>query len=160
MKITGKNWTMATTMATGELVAMAIRGLRGHVAWARVNWLAKTMGTDVRHLIRCHDAYLVRRLAGAGLAVRLPLCSFDAARQLSRILRADGSLPWKQRTILAVAEASRDVPAHEVGGLVDKALAGDARRRRWANTSRGRDALLADLADDIEFFVAEAAAAA
>lgn len=110
----------------GALVHGAIRRGDGRgVSWKALHRLSKLAKMPARKLGYCHEAYLVARIAGDGLATRLPEVSFDLYRQFARVLKADGPVEWMREAILKAAdEVSRGLPAWQVGGLIDDLLAG------------------------------------
>jgi hypothetical protein len=126
----------AASAEIGEHVEKSIRGVGPRAAWFRVKRLAAALKFPARELVHCHEAYLVARLAGDGLAKRLPLgAPLDLYRQLFRIARAEGSMEWKKDAILRIAgEVGRGLPEYLAGGLVDEALASRHGRRARIRT--------------------------
>lgn len=121
----------AAAAAIGEQVARVIRWASPRAARVRVRNLAAMLNFPARELIRCHQAYVVAKLAGEGLGVRLSLgAPLDLYVQFFRIARADGDMEWKKDAILRIAEeVGRGLPEYLAGGKVDAALAAKHGRR-------------------------------
>ena len=115
-----------SAVAIGAMVHGTIRRSDGWgVSCKALHRLAKLAKMPATQLGYCHEAYLVARIAGNGLATRLPKVSFDLSRQFARVIKADGSAGWMCEAILKVAEeVSRGLPAYQVGVLIDGLLAG------------------------------------
>ena len=144
----------------GVMVDQKIRRSGGYSADA-LHELSKLSGVPARKLGAFHEVCLTVRLAGPGFVECLPTCSYAVYRQLARVLKADGSLPWKRDVLFRVAtKTNRGLLALHVGGVLDQMLGG-CRSIETRNSSEPWNyRILSEVAMKIEAFVAVQSVAA